>query len=101
MSSSSVETELRVADAPASHRFEAHLDGELVGFTSYVRDDEQVDYQHTMIGPAYEGMGVGPALARAALDDAAAKGLRTRVSCPLIRAWLAEHAAQYPGVQTD
>ena len=42
--------------------------------------------------PAFEGQGVGSALARGALDDAIHRGdRRIKVVCPFIRAWVERH----------
>jgi predicted GNAT family acetyltransferase len=87
----STDAEVTVGDVPEAHRFEARLDGELAGFVSYVRDDKVVDYQHTVVGPAYEGLGIGGVLARAVLDDAIRRDLEVRPSCPFITAWITRH----------
>ncbi|MEZ0088937.1 GNAT family N-acetyltransferase [Streptacidiphilus sp. EB129] len=85
------EPEVTISDVPGAHRFEAKMDGELVGFVSYVRDDKVVDYQHTVVGPAYEGLGIGGKLARAVLDDALRRGLEVIPSCPFLKAWITRH----------
>ncbi len=77
-----------VSDAPERNRFEAHIDGALAGFAEYMRGPELVVYPHTEVGGAYEGRGVGGTLARAALDDARARGLRVLATCPFIAAWM-------------
>ncbi|RAG84386.1 GNAT family N-acetyltransferase [Streptacidiphilus pinicola] len=88
---STSEAEVTVADAPQAHRFEARIEGELVGFASYVRDDERVTYQHTVVGPAYEGLGIGGLLARTAVEDGLRRGIEVEVTCPFIKAWLTRH----------
>jgi uncharacterized protein len=82
---------LTVTDAPGQQRFEAWIDGKLAGFASYTRSDGVIEFPHTEVDPGFEGRGVGAALARAALDDAAARGARVRASCPFISAWIARH----------
>ncbi|MEY9845824.1 GNAT family N-acetyltransferase [Streptacidiphilus sp. MAP5-3] len=88
---STSEAEVTVADAPGAQRFEARIEGELVGFTSYVRNDDRVIYQHTVVGPAYEGLGIGGLLARTAVEDGRRRGIKVQVTCPFIKAWLTRH----------
>ncbi|MFI0353183.1 GNAT family N-acetyltransferase [Actinomadura sp. 9N407] len=80
-----------ITDAADRHRFEAHIDGSLAGFAEYMRSDKLVVYPHTVVEPAYEGKGIGGALARAALDDARERGLPVLATCPFIAAWLRRH----------
>ncbi|MHC0431764.1 GNAT family N-acetyltransferase [Streptomyces sp. O3] len=80
-----------VTDAETAQRFEARVDGVLAGFAEYLRTDALVVYPHTEVDPAYEGQGVGGALARAALDDARERGLRVLATCPFVSGWLARH----------
>ena len=50
---------------------------------------------HTEVLPDAEGMGVGSRLARGALDDARARGLKVSVICPFITAYLRRHPGEY------
>lgn len=73
-------------------RYAAYVDGRLAGFTTYTLSDHLIVFQHTEVDGAFEGQGVGSALARAALDDVRADGGRRVVpSCPFIRGWIAKH----------
>jgi uncharacterized protein len=80
-----------VTDAEDRSRFEAHLDGRLAGYAEYERLDHLVVYPHTEVDPAFEGRGVGSALARAALDDARRRGLQVLATCPFIARWMGRH----------
>ncbi|MFD4655268.1 GNAT family N-acetyltransferase [Kitasatospora sp. NPDC058444] len=82
---------LSVRDVEAQNRFEAWEDGRLAGFAEYLRSDQLVVYPHTVVEPAYEGRGIGGALARAALDDARARGLAVLATCPFIKGWMLRH----------
>jgi uncharacterized protein len=82
---------LTVTDAADRHRFEARIDGKLVGFATYIRRPGVIVFPHTEVEPAVEGQGVGGALARAALDDAAARGERVRALCPFMAGWIDGH----------
>ena len=59
-----------------AHRYEAFIDGEQVGFAEYQLTDQLVVFTHTEVEDKCEGMGVGSALARAALDDVRRDGTR-------------------------
>lgn len=86
------EDELRIVDAPDRQRYEAVLDGRVVGYSEYrqVRGDRLILF-HTEVDPAISGRGIGSHLAAGALDDAIARGLRVTVKCPFISAWLRRH----------
>ncbi|WP_298889839.1 GNAT family N-acetyltransferase [uncultured Serinicoccus sp.] len=73
-------------------RYEAHLDGALVGFAEYQLTDILVVFTHTEVERAAEGQGVGSALARWALDDVRDQGTRRVLPiCPFIKAWIDRH----------
>jgi uncharacterized protein len=82
-----------VADRPEERRFVASVDGEMAGHLSYRRtDDRTIILVHTEVEPAAEGKGVGAALARAALDEARARGLSVVPVCPFVVGWIARHS---------
>lgn len=78
-----------VADAPHRSRYEARVDGVPAGFAEYRDDGDERVFTHTEV--TLEGRGVGGALARAALDDVRARGLRAVPMCPFIAAWIRRH----------
>ncbi|SOD66422.1 hypothetical protein SAMN06297387_12573 [Streptomyces zhaozhouensis] len=84
---------VEVNDVPAAKRYEARVDGEadVAGFAAYLRTAELIAFLHTEVAPAYEGRGVGSALARTALDEARAANLRVLATCPFFAAWIARH----------
>ncbi len=74
------------------HRYEAHIDGELAGFAEYQLTDALVVFTHTEVDSAFEGKGVGSAIARYALDDVRAAGERQVLPlCPFIKGWIGKH----------
>jgi predicted GNAT family acetyltransferase len=84
--------DVRVTDRPDRSRFEAHVDGELAGFAAYVAADDLIMFTHTDVFDAFEGRGVGSALARGALDAVRADGTRKVLPrCPFIRGWIEKH----------
>lgn len=92
-----------MTDSPASRattvtvtdegdRFEARTDdGVVAGFAAYVREPGKVIFTHTEVDPAFEGQGVGSALAVGALDQVRASGERVVPLCPFIRAYIERH----------
>ena len=84
-------TLVTVTDAPDRSRFEARVGGEFAGFCRYIRTADLVVYPHTEVEPAFEGKGVGGALARAALDDARERNLPVIAICPFIAGWMRRH----------
>lgn len=85
-------SEVVVTDNPAASRFEAHLDQKLAGFAEYQLTDELVVFTHTEVLPAFEGNGVGSALARFALDQLRDQGTRKALAlCPFIKGWIQRH----------
>ncbi len=55
------------------------------------RDGTTVVLVHTEVAEGFEGMGVGGALVRAAVDDLAAPGRAVRPDCPFAAEWLRRH----------
>ena len=75
-----------------ANRYEARVDGALAGIAEYTLTSEVITFTHTEVDDAYEGQGVGSALAQGALDDAIRRGdRRIKVVCPFIRAWIERH----------
>lgn len=84
--------DVTVTNDPDAQRYEA-IDHQstIAGFVDYQTTSELVVLTHTEVDPAYEGRGVGSALARAALDDIRDRGLKALVICPFILGWLGHH----------
>ena len=80
-----------VDDNPIESRYEASIDGALVGVSQYELTPDTIVFLHTVVAQEYEGQGVGSAIARYALHDARARGLTVRPLCPYIRGWLQRH----------
>lgn len=80
-----------VRDAPGRSRYEAEGDGALAGIAVYSLEGDRLTLEHTEVMPEAEGRGVGGALARAALDDARARGLGVVPRCPFMAAYIRRH----------
>jgi predicted GNAT family acetyltransferase len=83
---------VEVRDNPEQQRFEAYVDEELAGFSTYERDDTGIAIMHTEVDDAFEGRGVGSALVRQMLDQLRQDdGLRVTVLCPFVTHWMRKH----------
>ena len=88
-------------------RYEAWVDGVLAGFADYQVTEVLIVFTHTEVGDAYEGQGVGSAIARYALDDVRSTGThRVLPMCPFIKGWMQRHPeyqdlAYGAGISTD
>jgi predicted GNAT family acetyltransferase len=80
-----------VTDVPDQHRYEVRLDGELAGFAVYHRRGGRIYLVHTEVDPAFEGKGIGSALARGVLDAERAKGEPVVPLCPFMRGYIDRH----------
>ncbi len=80
-----------IRDNPELNRFEITSDGRPAGFAQYVRRTGRVIFVHTEIDPAFEGKGLGGALAKAALDDVRSHSFRVVPLCPFIAAYIERH----------
>lgn len=86
-------SDVQVTNHPEAGRYEAHVDGALAGFAEYALDGERMVFTHTEVGDAYEGRGVGSALAKFALDDVRATGRKAVPRCQFIKGWIERHPA--------
>ena len=81
-----------VVDVPERERFEARDEADaLAGMLTYQLTGTIIAYTHTEVDPGFEGQGAGSALARAAMDDARARGRTVVPLCPFVRGWLDRH----------
>jgi predicted GNAT family acetyltransferase len=87
------EAELQVVDNPAERRYEALLGEQLAGLAQYRRAGDRVIFTHTETDPALAGQGIASKLARGALDDVRARGLRVTLKCPFMAAYVKRHPA--------
>jgi predicted GNAT family acetyltransferase len=83
--------DVRVVDNPSEHRYEAQLDGRVVGFSQYELAGDRIVFLHTEVDPSVKGLGIGSRLAAGELDDVRARGLNVVAKCPFIAAWLRRH----------
>ena len=75
----------------ADSRYEILLGDELAGYSEYELGDGTITFVHTVVDNAYEGQGLGSKLAKGALVDAKARGLRISSRCSFISGYLERH----------
>lgn len=66
-------------------------DGDEAGQLTFEVDDGVIRLLHTAVDDAYEGQGVGGALARRALDDARRDGLQVDPQCGFVASYIERH----------
>jgi uncharacterized protein len=80
-----------VSNNPDRSRYEVLVDGKVAGFARYTRTGDVINFYHTEVDPAFEGQGLGSKLAKGALDDVRASGVRAIATCPFISAYIKRH----------
>jgi predicted GNAT family acetyltransferase len=80
-----------VHDDRARNAYEAVIDGTIVGVSYYRGIGDRIVVLHTEVEPAYEGRGVGSAIARFVLADLRARDLRLTPRCPFFAGYLERH----------
>lgn len=85
------EPSVEVRDAPARHRFEILVDGQVAGFARYQLEGGSVAFVHTEVDDAYEGKGLGSQLVREALQQVSDRGAGILPYCPFVKAYLERH----------
>ncbi|HEY3007581.1 MAG TPA: GNAT family N-acetyltransferase [Micromonosporaceae bacterium] len=91
--------QVEVRNNSDEQRFEAWVDGALVGFAEYRRRPDVVVFIHTEVDPEYQGRGVAARLAAGALDQVRSAGDKIIVQCPYIARYLRRHPDQQDLVQ--
>jgi predicted GNAT family acetyltransferase len=86
-----------VVDNPDRDRYEARLGDRILGIVEYDLHPtrREIILLHTEVLEEAEGKGVGGRLARGALEDVRARGLRLMVECPFITSYVRRHRAEY------
>jgi predicted GNAT family acetyltransferase len=83
--------DISVEDNRERQRFEASLDGKLVGFADYRPRGGALAFTHTEVEPRLRGRGIGGALVGMALDRVRADGGRVLPLCSFVAEYVASH----------
>jgi predicted GNAT family acetyltransferase len=79
-----------IVDNAAASRYETHV-GDEVAFVDYKKHDGVIVFTHAEVPQDLEGHGLAGHLAKRALDDARANGLRVVPRCPFIASYIERH----------
>jgi hypothetical protein len=84
-------TDLVVTNAAERNRYEAHLDGQLVGFSVYEIDGDVVSFTHARTYSDFANRGYASEVARVSLDEARAEQRTVRPICSFYRWYIDQH----------
>lgn len=87
--------ELVIQENTAQHRFEATKNGQLAGYVEYNVLSEALMFTHTEVLEAFEGQGVGSALAKHVLAHARQQGKQVIPVCQFIAGYIRKHHDTY------
>jgi predicted GNAT family acetyltransferase len=74
----------------ARRRFELEEEG-ATGFLTYILQEGQIVFTHTIVPPELEGRGIGSRIVRDGLDYARAEGLKVVPQCSFVRGYVERH----------
>lgn len=89
------------SDNQERHRFELHAGGELAAFAEYNVLKNGLLFTHTEVLSAFEGRGVGSAIARRALEEVRRRSTQVIPVCPFIAAYLRKHPEHHDLVSPE
>lgn len=95
------EPQITVSDRPDEGAYVIEVDGQRAGKAEYRVKDGRVVFTHTEVDDAFSGRGLATKLARFALDDVKAKGVKIVPRCPFIAAYVERHPEYQGMVDTD
>jgi predicted GNAT family acetyltransferase len=79
-----------VRDNAEKHQFELVVDG-YTSLAEYRLKPGVITFVHTEVPKELGGRGIGSKLAKGALDQVRARGLKVVPLCPFIKAWIEKH----------
>lgn len=84
-------SDVTVRNNPEASRYEALLNGEVVGLADYRLSGQTMEITRTETDAGHQGQGIAGQVVRTALDDAREKGLSVIPTCPYVENWISEH----------
>ena len=91
MADSAAAAPVTVRHAPELHRYEAVLDGQVVGAAEYRPMPDHVVMHRTFIDAAFRGRGIAALVVAGALDDLRARKLGVVPSCWYVAEYIESH----------
>ena len=89
------EMNYEVIDNKDKKRFEIHIDDQIAledyEFFTTSQSEKGIKYKHTEVPDTLSGQGIAGYLVKYILDDAAAKGLRVKPTCPYVKSYIDKH----------
>jgi len=79
-----------IRDNTEEQRFELMVEGQRAE-AYYTLEGKVLTFTHTDVPQVLSGRGVGSRLIKGALDQARARGLKVRATCPFVSAYLGKH----------
>jgi len=79
-----------IRDNTEEQRFELMVEGQRAE-AYYTLEGKVLTFTHTDVPQVLSGRGVGSRLIKAALDQARARGLKVKATCPFVSAYLGKH----------
>ena len=93
--------EVTVRNQQEKQRFEAVMNGEVVGFAEYRPLEGAVMFTHTEVNAHLEGQGIGGTLVRQALDETRAAHKWVIPMCPFVVAYIQRHPEYLDAVKPE
>jgi len=79
-----------IRDNTEEQRFELVVEGQRAE-AYYALEGKVMTFTHTDVPQVLSGRGVGSRLIKGALDQARARGLKVKATCPFVSAYLGKH----------
>ncbi|HZU57083.1 MAG TPA: GNAT family N-acetyltransferase [Actinocrinis sp.] len=89
----SADMSIEIRDERDEGHYSAYLNGQRIGYATWVKVHDTVVLPHAEVVPAWERQGIGSMLARRAFEDAKADGLTVLPLCPFMKRWAELHPA--------
>lgn len=83
--------DIQITNNADKHRYEAFIGNELAGYCEYNLLTDAIMFTHTEVLEAFEGQGVGSAIAKHVLDTARSEGKHVIPVCQFIAGYIRKH----------
>ena len=84
-----------VIDNKSENRFEIRIDDQIAfedyEFFTTSTGEEGIEYKHTLVPESLSGQGIAGYLVKTILDNAAARNLRVKPTCPYVKSYIDKH----------